>query len=202
MHAESREELVDRRTGDGREPTRPGAFALQAVGVALAWIALYRLNEVLFSAIVVDRFITWIFLPAAIRVLAVLVFGCAGVAGLFIGALLTSPPWDSLLMQNLTVSLVSATAPLLAVQFCRRRLGLAADLKGLTLGELLQVGLVGSGLSAVLHNLAFFLFQMRTDAYVGLLPMFVGDLVGTLIVLFAAAVLIRLADERSRGQRG
>ena len=43
--------------------------------VALLWVALFEVNNWLFSITEVSRYINWIFLPAALRVLAVLVLG-------------------------------------------------------------------------------------------------------------------------------
>ena len=54
-----------------------------------AWCSAYYLNEWLFlQFILVKNFISWVFLPAAIRVLAVLLAGWIGVVGDFLGMLI------------------------------------------------------------------------------------------------------------------
>ena len=58
--------------------------------VVLLWTGLFYLNEWLFSAVSLSSVINWVFLPAAIRMLAVMALGWVGVAGLFVGALLTT----------------------------------------------------------------------------------------------------------------
>jgi hypothetical protein len=46
-------------------------LAASAIAVALLWVLLFRLNRWALSSFDVTVFISWIFLPAAIRMLAV-----------------------------------------------------------------------------------------------------------------------------------
>ena len=84
--------------------------------VVLLWTLLFELNDWMFSSVERTPFINWVFLPAALRVVAVLLLGWRGVAGLFLGALLTNrPEWGVNLMDTLALSTLSAAAPWVAV---------------------------------------------------------------------------------------
>lgn len=129
-------------------------FLLQTAGVVLGWLALYKLNDLLFPAAEIDPFVSWIFLPAAIRVLAVMVFGPAGVIGLFIGSYLTiEPEVQENMVHAGMISLVSAVAPLIAVRFCQTRLALPDTLAGLRPRNLFCFSLAGAVLNVGLHQI-------------------------------------------------
>ena len=59
--------------------------------VALLWLAVFNVNTWLFSHAAFSERAHWIFLPAAFRIIAVLVLGLRGGAGLMLGAYLICP---------------------------------------------------------------------------------------------------------------
>jgi len=189
-------------SADDRKTSAP-AFLVHAAGIAAAWLALYWLNDALFNGVEVDPFVSWVFLPAAIRMLAVMVFGWAGVAGLFIGSWITIGPdvqynWA----HAAAISLVSALAPLIAVRTCQRRLGLPDTLAGLKPRNLLCFSILGAATSVGLQHVVFALFRTRDDLLQGIVPMFVGDVIGTALVLVIARYAVHLVDRaRERGNR-
>jgi len=65
-------------------------FLVQSLMVSLTWILLFYLNALIFQTLSINHLVSWIFLPACIRLLSVLIFEWAGVFGLFLGALVTS----------------------------------------------------------------------------------------------------------------
>ena len=171
-----------------------GAMILFALGVAIAWTALFQLNNLLFSDINLSSFISWIFLPAAIRMLAVMIGGWAGTLGLFCGAILTNLSQIELEPLNvLVLAGLSALGPLAAVHLCTRWLQLPVDFTGLQRSQLLVFAVAGAIFNVFPHNLFFYMTGMSDDAWSGVLPMFVGDLAGTLIVLYIASFSIRMA---------
>lgn len=193
--------MNDRDALTADRKTSVPAFLLQSAAIVAAWLVLFWLNDALFEAAEVDAFISWIFLPAAIRVLAVMLFGGAGVAGLFVGSCITGPDVDANWAQAGAISLVSAVAPLIAVRACQRRLNLPDTLAGLNSRNLLCFSIAGAAVSVALHQLVFALFDTRDDLLEGVVPMFVGDLVGTALVLFAASAAVRLVDRLAAGAR-
>ena len=63
----------DAQTGAAtKTQTRLFTMVVSAIAVALLWVLLFRLNRWAFSSIDVTVFISWIFLPAAIRMLAIM----------------------------------------------------------------------------------------------------------------------------------
>jgi len=180
------------RTNSNHRPTI-GAMILFVMGVTTVWVVLYLLNNWLFSEVYLNSFISWIFLPAAIRMLAVMINGWAGVLGLFLGAILTNLSQLHLEPINvLVLAGLSALGPLAAVHLCTRWLKLPVDFAGLQRSQLLVFAVTGAIFNVFPHNLFFYMTGMSDDAWSGVLPMFVGDLAGTLIVLYVASFSIRM----------
>lgn len=171
-------------------------FISNAGYTALAWVGLFELNAYLFEGLVVNQNVSWIFLPAVVRVLAVLLAGSAGVVGLFIGALFTNLPIDSVnLIDAMVLTTLTALNPLLAVWIVIRYFGLKCDLSGLRWWHLVAFATAGA-LSNVVATQLYLAHSSRQEASIGSWwPMLVGDLVGTFLMLYLASVLVRLAKK-------
>lgn len=183
---------------------RPGLQALAlptalALATALAWVLLFELNAWLFSSLEANPYVNWVFLPAAIRLLAVLWLGWTGAAGLFVGAIATGlDTWATDPGVAITLSALSALPCLLAVTAVGGLLRLPMDLAGLRAWHLLALSMAGSAASVAAHTGYFMLRAGDTSPAAGVMPMFVGDTVGTAIVLAAAAALLRRLPSRAR----
>jgi len=159
--------------------------------VAAAYILFFELNVWLFSVAKVSDYVSWVFLPAAIRMLAVMLLGWAGVVGLYLGslaqlgAMLESDPARALVIAG-----ISSVPCLLAARLAQRALRVPGDLAGMTGRHLLVFGLAGGLANSGAHTLYFSLEAGSLDPLAGFLPMFVGDTLGTLIVLYAGALLL------------
>ena len=171
-------------------------------GVALAYWLLYYTNKWIFTSFAFTSTVAWIFLPAAIRVISVLLFGWRGVAGLFIGTLATGIPLFGIArVDTYGYPALSAFAPMLAISLGAYAMKIKADLRGLTARQLLVFAVLGALFSSVSHNL-YFQFAGETQSWLtALMPMFVGDLVGTLIVLYAAAAILRSLSSPNTSQQ-
>jgi hypothetical protein len=197
---------------DPRDDTPTGAapktqtnvltIAASAIAVALLWVLLFRLNQWAFSSFEVTVFITWVFLPAAIRMLAVMACDWAGALGLFAGAVFTHQT-DSTgdLTDGLVLAFLSATGPLVAFWCCTRLLSLPSNLTGLTARQLLVFATMGAVFNAVPHNIYFYLSDRMASPIEGLVPMFLGDLLGTVVVLYVVSFALRLMFKRQANQR-
>lgn len=163
-----------------------------AAAVALAYVLFYRLNNWLFDQTKVSDFVSWIFLPAAIRMVAVLLLGWAGVAGLFVGSVLVIFP---ILVEDpahaLTLAAMSSVLPLLAAFSVQKLAGITADLSGLKGRHLFAFGLAGGLVNSVAHSTYFVLHDGSLSPLSALPAMFVGDSIGTLVMLYAAAIVMR-----------
>ena len=170
--------------------------------VALLWVLLFRFNLWLFSSFEVTSFISWIFLPADFRLLAVMVCDWVGAVGLVAGALLTNQADPTLgLTDELVLAFLSATGPLVAFWFCTRLLRLPATLSGLTARQLLVFAAIGALLNAVPHNIYFYLSGRMASPLEVIVPMFFGDLLGTMVVLYGLSLALRLLFKRATSQR-
>lgn len=166
-------------------------------GVAIAWYLLYHLNQWMFASFMVSDQVSWIFLPAAIRMLAVVLFGWAGVLGLFLGALFTNQLFGEVpFITAMTMSVLSSLGPWLAYRTCIQWFNLPDDLAGLKPRHLLILSAVGAFFICVPHCIFFYVSGISTSLWHDLIPMFTGDLVGTLVVLYAASWLLKLLMPR------
>ena len=168
-------------------------MAAEIAGVAVLWVMLFKLNGWLFSSFEFAEHVNWIFLPAAVRVAAVLMFRMQGAIGLFVGALITAnPELSGSLSASIFAAGLSALAPLTAVYLASRKLKIPVDLQGLNFGQLAAMSFAGASLSALAHT-AFFSFQdSEIERMAGFFPMFAGDLLGTLIVVYAVYFALRI----------
>jgi hypothetical protein len=99
------------------------------------------------------------------------------------------------------LAFLSATGPLVAFWFCTRLLSLPPNLTGLTARQLLVFAVTGAVFNAVPHNIYFYLSDRMASPTEGLVPMLLGDLLGTLFVLYAASLALRLMFKRQTNQR-
>lgn len=186
------------------QPASPFRLNLAMV---LATILLHGLvmgvNEVFFRHTEFLQGIGWIYLPAGTRLLCTLLFGRAGALGLLLAGWIACYvyyfPGDAL--RATTGSLAATAGPYLVYLIARRRYGLQASLGNLTPRRLLLCALGCAIASPLLHHLWF---ALHGDFH--LLPgfgvMIVGDLAGTLIVVYTAKALLTLlprATLRSTG---
>lgn len=170
--------------------------------VAVLWVGLYWLNDWAFPFLEKTQAASWIFLPAALRLIAVLVWGLPGALGLWIGAIVTSGQvFGGSSPAVLIAAPMSALAPLLAVTLMRKPLALKPDIGGLSFGALAQLALVNATCSALLHLVAFLALKDPKANPSDIFTMLTGDLVGTLVVLYAYKLLLIALPARLRHLR-
>ena len=166
-------------------------------GIAALWVCLYWLNDWAFDFLDKTQAASWIFLPAALRLIAVLVWGLPGALGLWIGTMVTSSQvFGSWTPAVLIAAPMSALAPLLAVALMRKPLGLRPDLGGLSVGTLAQLAVASASCSALLHSLVFLWLNDPRANPADILIMLFGDLVGTLVVVYALKLLLAVLPAR------
>lgn len=159
-------------------------------GVATAWVLLFRLNTAAFSHFETSKFINWVFIPAGVRLISVLLFGIYGVVGLFFGALMTGSQEGLNLDTAITISLISAINPYLAVNFAKYCLKVDSLMRGLIAKQLLTISFFAALFNGLSHNLYFHLY-IRESSIFNCINMFIGDFLGSLIVLYTFAFLIK-----------
>ena len=185
-----------RVTTEASRPRLLGRVAVVA-GTAGLWVCLYWLNDWAFTPLEKTQAASWIFLPAALRLVAVLVWGLPAALGLWLGAMVTSSQvfgiWSPAV---LAAAPMSALAPLLAVTIMREPLNLKPDLGGLSVATLAQLAIASATCSALLHSLVFMGMNDPKADPADIFVMLIGDLVGTLAVLYAFKLLLALLPRR------
>ena len=165
--------------------------------MVLATIALFcamlALNEWLFRWLEFVPGINFIYLPAGIRLLCTLLFAEAGAVGLLLVSwgvsffLFFPGQFD----RPFFGGIIAAAAPYLVYRLARWRYGLHASLANLTPQRLLVLVFACSLTSPLLHHL-YFAWTGQHDLARGFLAMFIGDLAGTLIVIYGIKGLLAL----------
>jgi len=185
---------------ESRGKSGVGEQITEVATVTILWVFLYKLNSWFFSAAQVSDFASWIFLPAALRVLAVLILGWKGALGLYIGAMCTYP---GLLLTNLPEALllssISAVGPWLMVGLTMQLLKVPSELTGLTFKQLVLIS-VASSVFCAGANSAYHLCKLPQsslyDWFVNAIAMITGDIVGALVVLYLVAAVLRRVPQR------
>ena len=161
------------------------SYAFLVISSALAFYLLCQINEVLFSPLAHSHGVSWIFLPSGLRLLLVLMLGGLGALGVILGSLAIgigrSPGGDV----ALAAALISGFAPWLARWVCLRTIQVRTDLNGLSGLRLLQMALVFSVFSAVLHQALYVGVGLSPNFAEGVAVMAIGDLLGALLVIYA-----------------
>ena len=163
------------------------------MGVAVVWLGFFKLNALVFSQFEHSPRAHWIFLPAALRVLSVLVFEDAGVVGLVLGAYLTlshGPLSD--LPYELGLALTSGIAPLAAIWLCRRMFLIRRDLSGLQPLHIVLLSITGAVANSLILNGYLAAAGRLKGDWVQLVTILVGDMLGTAIMLFVITTALSL----------
>jgi hypothetical protein len=167
-------------------------------GLALAWVVIFKLNMFVFSQLEHSSRAHWIFLPAALRVLWVLLFAEEGVLGLVLGAYLTLPhDASSSLAYEMSLAVSSGLGPLIAIWLCRQIFPIASDLVGLRGRHVIALSIAGAGANSVMVNGCMAIAGRWHGDVAQIATIFVGDLNGTAIVLLFLSTTLSFAARRS-----
>ena len=177
-------------------------FRLQLISIAasaLLYFGCFHLNMSLFNTLELHSGANWIFLPAGVRLLCTLVLGMEGAIGLLMASLFISlQTYGQMgLVTNLGSALISAGAPYLVYRLALLN-GMPATLETLNAAKLGLLCLVYAFANALLHSIWYLLRSVNTDLMTGFTAMFTGDLIGTLIVLYAVKIILATI-RRTRG---
>ncbi|MEW7850240.1 hypothetical protein AB2N08_16220 [Massilia aurea] len=155
-------------------------------GTATLFLAAIFLNEMLFTRLEFAPGINPVYLPAGVRLLSVLLFAEAGAVGLLLASWLICFfyffPNDPL--RSFIGGILASLAPYLAYRVLLLS-GVGASLRGMSGQRLFCFALLFSIMSPAMHHIWFALMG-HEDLWHGFLVMAIGDLAGTLIVLYGA----------------
>jgi hypothetical protein len=162
----------------------------------ILFLAALAVNHLLFAKLEFAPGINWIYLPAGVRLLCTLLFAEAGAVGLLLVSWYVSFvfffPDDY--VRAFAGGIIATIAPYGVYRIARYRYGLQTSLANLSTGRLLACAVAFSLASPLLHHLWFAWYDGRANLTDGFVAMVVGDLFGTLLVLyFAKWLLVRFS---------
>ena len=165
--------------------TQPIFFFVGTLISALLYSALFFLNDRLTEVFKYDLGVSWIYLPAGLRLFLILIFGLAGAIGIAAASFAISyfgvfPP-D--LVTCIGVGLISGFAPLLAKWLVVSNIPINNDLSNLSLKKIIFCVLVYALVSAGLHQYWFELRDLESGSLNHFLVMFIGDIAGSILLI-------------------
>jgi hypothetical protein len=161
---------------------------------AVLFLLVFLANEWIFNSARFEfvRGMNWIYLPAGMRLLCTLLFGGAGAVGILFASWLTCVfyffPDDPL--RSFAGGIASAAAPYLVYKLAQHAYGLQSSLSDLTPRRLLLLAVCYSVANPSLHHL--WLLLRGDPVGSGFFVMVLGDLLGTLTVIYTARLLLKL----------
>jgi len=152
---------------------------------ALLYSTLFFFNDWLTEALKYDLGVSWIYLPAGLRLLLILIFGLAGAIGIAAASFAISyfgvfPP-D--LVTCLGIGLISGFAPLLAKWLIVSNIPINNDLSNLSIQKIILCIIVYALMSAGLHQFWFELRDLESGSLNHFLVMFIGDIAGSILLI-------------------
>jgi hypothetical protein len=164
---------------------QPIFFFVGALISALLYMALFFLNDWLTEALKYDLGVSWIYLPAGLRLFLILIFGLAGAIGIATASFAISyfgvfPP-D--LVTCIGIGLISGFAPLLAKWVVIANVNISSDLSNLSIQKIILCVVVYALMSAGLHQYWFELRDLESGSINHFLVMFVGDIAGSILLI-------------------
>ena len=185
-----------------RSPLPLAQWALMIAVSAFLFVGFFRLNDLLFMAFEYARGINWIFLPAGFRVLLVLVLGWPGALGIVGGTFwldqerLHEPSgWIAVLLTGLA----SGFGPWVIKHWMESRGWLDVHLRDISAQRLLNFVLLYAVFNSVSHQLIrWYLLHIDSKPWLDVWPMFVGDALGALVVLYGMEYVLSWLSQRSQ----
>ena len=169
------------------------------VGVlSLAYGLLLKLNILLFSSISHSTSVTWIYLPSGLALIFVLIFGAVGAVAIALAAIPMCyyQHFNNDLFSALGSGLISGFSPWVAKRVCLDRQMIRVDLDQLKAPTLIKVVVIFAVFSSTLQQLFFTFRGLSESLFTSLSVMAIGNIFGTMIVLYTAKLMLKLISKR------
>lgn len=169
------------------------------LATAALYFCAFNLNQLIFSTLEFAPGVNWIFLPAGLRLLSTLLLAEEGAIGLLLASLLITqfiyPSMD--IITGLGASFISAGSPYLTYRLALLY-GMPSGLQHLTAGRLSALIVIYAAMSSFLHQLWYVERGMSLNLMSGFGAMFIGDLVGSLIIIYVMKMLLTVFRQLHR----
>lgn len=155
--------------------------------VAAFFFIAFILNDIFFSPFAVDNYVSMVFFPSGVRIVAVLVFDFLGAAGITLGSFLISLAYlgQSDLVIAICTAFIAGGSALLCRFVSFKLFDIDNDLQNISLIKIFKICITFSVLSSLFHQIFFVTYGMgmRNELWVNFLKMFIGDFSGAIIFL-------------------
>ena len=170
-----------------------GLQAAMVAATVVFFTAMLAVNEWLFRRLEFTPGIHFVYLPAGVRLLCTLLFAEAGALGLLVVSWTVSflVFFPGQFARPFFGGIIAALAPYLVYRMACWRYGMGSSLANLTPQRLLALVFAYSLANPLLHHL-YFALTGQHDLLRGFLAMFVGDLTGTLLVIYGIKAMLSL----------
>jgi hypothetical protein len=160
-------------------------FLLGVLISALLYSALFFFNDWITGTVKYDLGVSWIYLPAGLRLFLILIFGLAGAIGIaaasFAISYFVAFPAD--LVTCIGIGLISGFAPLLAKWVVVSNTYISNDLSNLSMQKILLCIVVYALMSSGFHQYWFVLRDLESGSLNHFLVMFAGDIAGSILLI-------------------
>jgi hypothetical protein len=151
----------------------------------LLYSALFFFNDWITETVKYDLGVSWIYLPAGLRLFLILIFGLAGAIGIAAASFAISYfgafPTD--LLTCIGIGLISGFAPLLAKWVVVSNTYISNDLSNLSMQKILLCIVIYALMSSGFHQYWFVLRDLESGSINHFLVMFAGDVAGSILLI-------------------
>ena len=174
-------------------------WVLLVIGLGLAWYGLASANDYVFQQLALNPNAHLIYLPAALRIIFPLVFREAGVFGIIIGSyFVVQDRVSDGLIDIVPLAVMSGLAPLIGIAVFKMLFTTKPDLADLKTFHFFALGSLCAASNALLLNVYFTLSDNPLQPLDLLITIFIGDVAGTVIVLFLLSFALTFFISRHR----
>ena len=172
---------------------------LLVVGLAFAWCGLVAANDAIFQQFILTPYASLIYLPAALRVIFPLVFQNAGYWGIILGSFgVVQGKVNDGTLDVALLAILSGLAPYIGISVFKTLFQTRPDLADLKPVHLLALALLCAVSNATLLNIYFSMSGRLMQPLNNLLTILIGDILGTVIVLYLASFILTFFISRRR----
>jgi hypothetical protein len=160
-------------------------FLLGALISALLYSVLFFFNDWITEALKYDLGVSWIYLPAGLRLFLILIFGLAGAIGIAAASFAISyfGAFPADLVTCIGIGLISGFAPLFAKWVVVSNTYISNDLSNLSMQKILLCIVIYALMSSGFHQYWFVLRDLESGSINHFLVMFAGDVAGSILLI-------------------
>lgn len=166
---------------------------------AFLYALSFGLNSLFLESFTYSLGVAWIFLPAGLRLLLTLLFAQSGAIGIALASSIIAVAfYFNDVMLGIAAGITSGLAPYVARYLALKDMGLTENLANLDGSKLLNCIFIYSLISPILHQTLFTLADPKNNFFDNLGVMIIGDLIGSMIVIYCAKTVIYFVKKSNK----